>query len=257
MMTRIRFGSYVSKDTFVHFLDARVKLLCFIFFIMCIFSHSSWVSILVEFVVFLLFCLLAKINPFKLFMSTYCVILCFVIVSFVNVFVVQEGQVVFHYWIFTFTDAGLMRASFFACRLILGLLSGALLLACTSQMKLSDAISKLLSPLQKIGVPVQQLSFVFSLALRFLPDVMQEFSEIKLSQELRGASFSKGSISLRLRSVLSLFLPVLVTCLRKADELSFALLSKNYVPGAPRTSWSWEGCKRRTKFSDKFVSERV
>ena len=187
----------------------------------------------------LVFCALAKINFFDLLRSVAGIGIAFIIVSALNIFVIGEGNVVARFWIFTICDSGISRAAFYASRLVLGLLAGALLLACTPQMKLCDAISCLLSPLKKLGVPIEQLTFVLSLALRFVPDVMQEFQSIRTAQVLRGAKLN----------ILSLFIPVLVACVRRSEALSFALLSKNYVPGAPRTKWDWEECKIRTKFS--------
>ena len=187
----------------------------------------------------LVFCALAKLNIFDLLKSVAGIAVAFAIVSALNIFVIQEGNVVATFWVFAISSAGISRAAFYACRLILGLLAGALLLACTSQMKLCEAISQLLSPLQKIGVPISQLAFILSLALRFVPDVYDEFQTVRIAQKLRGAK----------RNVLSLFIPVTVACVRRSEALSFALLSKNYVPGAQRTSWSWEECKKRKKFS--------
>lgn len=229
----------MPKDSLVHRCDARIKLLMFIAYVLAVFLIPSIEALCVEFIVLLLFCALAKLNFLKLLKSVAGIAVAFVIVSALNIFVIQEGYIVADFGFFTIYEAGIARACFYASRLILGLLAGALLLACTSQMKLCDSVSQLLSPLQKIGVPISQLSFVLSLALRFVPDVYDEFQTVRIAQKLRGAH----------HNALSLFIPVTVACIRRSEALSFALLSKNYVPGAPRTSWSWEECKRRQKFS--------
>ena len=231
----ITLGSYVSKNSIIHKCDARVKLLAFIAYVLFVFLVLSWMALGVEFMVLLALCALAHLNIVDLAKSVLPIIIAFVIVSALNIFVIQEGNVVATLLIIKIYDSGITRAAFFATRLILGLLAGALLLACTPQMKLCEAISKLLAPLQKVGVPVSQLAFVLSLALRFVPDVYDEFQTVRTAQKLRGAR----------RNVLSVFIPVTVACVRRSEALSFALLSKNYVPGAARTSWSWEECKNR------------
>ena len=230
---------YIYKDSLLHKSDARLKLLAFIAYVLLVFLIPSWTALGVEFMLLLVFCAFAKLNIFDLLKSVAGIAVAFAIVSALNIFVIQEGNVVATFWVFAISSAGISRAAFYACRLILGLLAGALLLACTPQMKLCEAISQLLSPLQKIGVPISQLAFILSLALRFVPDVYDEFQTVRIAQKLRGAK----------RNVLSLFIPVTVACIRRSEALSFALLSKNYVPGAQRTSWSWEECKKRKKFS--------
>lgn len=231
----MKFASYTYKDSPLHKTEARAKLLAFIAYVLAVFFIPTWVALGVEFMLLLVFCALAKLNIFDLLKSVAGIAVAFVIVSALNIFVIQDGNIVATFWIFKMTDAGISRAAFYATRLILGLLAGALLLACTPQMKLCEAISQLLSPLQKIGVPVSQLAFILSLALRFVPDVYEEFQTVRIAQKLRGAK----------RNILSLFVPVTVACVRRSEALSFALLSKNYVPGAPRSSWNWQECKNR------------
>ena len=238
---------YIYKDSLLHKLDARAKLLAFIAYVLAVFLIPSWVALDVEFMLLLVFCALAKLNFFDLLKSVAGIAIAFVVVSALNIFVIQEGNIVARLWIFTMSDTGIARAAFYATRLVLGLLAGALLLACTSQMQLCEAISQLLSPLQKIGVPISQLAFVLSLALRFVPDVYEEFQTVRIAQKLRGAK----------HNVLSLFIPVTVACVRRSEALSFALLSKNYIPGASRTSWNWQECKNRQKFSQQTNNLRV
>ena len=236
----MKFASYIYKDSALHKCEARVKLLAFIVYVLAVFLIPSWTSLGLEFMALLTLCALAKLNFFDLLKSVAGIAIAFVIVSALNIFVIKDGNIVASFWVFTISDAGIARATFYACRLLLGLLAGALLLACTPQMKLCEAVSQLLSPLQKIGVPISQLAFVLSLALRFVPDVYEEFQTVRIAQKLRGAK----------RNVPALFVPVTVACIRRSEALSFALLSKNYVPGAPRTSWSWQECKKRKKFSE-------
>ena len=147
---------YIYKDSLLHKSDARLKLLAFITYVLLVFLIPSWTALGVEFMLLLVFCALAKLNIFDLLKSVAGIAVAFAIVSALNIFVIQEGNIVATFWVFAISDTGISRAAFYACRLILGLLAGALLLACTPQMKLCEAISQLLSPLQKIGVPISQ-----------------------------------------------------------------------------------------------------
>ncbi len=233
----------MRKNSYLHRCDARVKLLGFVLFVVLTYCFKDPHLLLANFLVLLLLCLLAKINPLSLASSVKWLIFGFVLISLANLFFTSEGTVVFQFFNFGFTDVGVNRFLLYATRLVLSLIAGALLLACTSQMKLCDAVSQLLSPLQKIGVPISQLSFILCLALRFVPDVYDEFKSVFVAQKLRGAKFQLSKPATSARNVIALFLPITLACIRKAEMLSFALMSKNFVAGAPRTRWSWRGQK--------------
>ena len=245
MRKKIKIGSFVPKDSFLHKLDARVKLLGFIAYVVVVYAFSDILLFVALALAILAICILAKVNPVSLVESVKWLILGFVVVAAMNLFFTNEGNLVAHLACFTITDSGVERFLIYGLRLVLTLFAGALLLACTSQMKLCEAISKLLSPLQRIGVPISQLSFILCLALRFVPDVYDEFKTVCVAQKLRGASFALKKPATAAKSVLALFLPTTFACIRNAEGLSFALLSKNFVAGAKRTNWDWENCKKR------------
>ena len=247
MNKKIKIGSYVPKNSPLHRCDARVKLLGFIAFVVLVYCLQEPFLFVTVFLIFLLLCILGKLNPMALGASVKWLIFGFVLVSSFNLFITSEGNVVLMILGINMTDVGINRFILYSIRLILSLLAGALLLACTSQMKLCDAISRLLSPLQKIGVPISQLSFILCLALRFVPDVYDEFRQVFVAQKLRGARFTLKKPTLAIKSIVAIFLPTTLACIRKAEGLSLALLSKNFVAGAPRTHWDWETWARTNK----------
>ena len=245
MRKKIKIGAYVPRNSLLHKCDARVKLLGFIAYVVVAYSFSNLIALALLSLFVLFVCFLAKLNPVSLVASVKWLMIGFVVVTALNLFFTNEGDTIAHFFCFTITDAGIERFLIYGLRLVLTLFAGALLLACTSQIKLCEAVSKLLSPLQRAGVPISQLSFILCLALRFVPDVYDEFKAVCVAQKLRGASFTLKKPATATKSVLSLFLPTTLACIRKSEGLSFALLSKNFVPGAKRTDWDWENCKKR------------
>lgn len=228
-------------------MDARWKFLAFVAFCVALFCWWNWFYIGCLACLLIVLTVAAKVSPLDLVRSVWGILLMLVIVSFLNIFVIQEGNAIFEWWIFRFTDVGLERALYYSARLVLLLMAGALLLATTAPMQLTEGIAKLLSPLQKIGIPISQLAMVLSLAIRFVPVIASEASSIKTAQALRGAHFSHGTLSQRISALVALVLPIVVGVVRHAENLSFALLSKNYVPGAKRTSWDYEGFLSRKR----------
>ena len=254
---KIKAGQYVRRNSILHKCDARAKILAFVVFVICVFSFLN-IWVLFGIAVFLVACCaIAKINFFSLVRSILPVLIGFAIISFFNAFVIHEGEVVFALGSLCIYSVGVYRSCLYAVRLCMTLLAGAFLLACTSQMQLTEGLGKLFSPLQKIGVPVSELSFVLALALRFVPVINSEVKTVITAQRLRGAHFTRGSFSKRIKAITSLVMPVTVGAIRKAEELSFALLSKNFVPGAPRTAWDYEGFQRRKKIVTKKPNTRV
>ena len=239
MASRLRIFHYVPADSIAHRLDARFKLLLALAFAISLFIDTLPAHLLVQLGILLIGCIFAKTNPLTLLSSVWIILLVFLLISSLNAVVVQSGTELINLGWLRVTDEGAERALFYGGRLALLLLGGALLLVCTSAVQLTDGLGRLLSPLQRVGVPVSQLAFILALAIRYVPILYDETTSIITAQKCRGARFSHGTLRERSNAIVSLFVPIFVASIRHADNLGQALLSKNYVPGADRTRWSY------------------
>ena len=152
-----------------------------------------------------------------------------------NLFYTKEGTVLFDWWIFTVTTGGIKRAFLMVVRIML-LVCGTLLLTyTTSPLALTDGLEMLLNPLKKIKVPVHEMSMMMSMALRFIPTLIEETDKIMSAQKARGADFSTGKLTERAKALLPLLVPLFVSSFRRADELAVAMESRCYHGGEGRT----------------------
>ena len=242
---KISIFHYVQGDSIAHRCDARIKFLIMIALAVASFLVMQPLQLLILGGILLLLCCIAKVNPLSLIYSVRFVLLGLLIITALNLLIVQTGSELWKFSILRITDEGLMRASIYGGRLTCLLMAGALLLACTSPIQLTDGIGKLFSPLQKLGVPVSQLAFVLALAIRYVPILVDETTTIVTAQKCRGAHISHGTFAQRSKTIVSLVVPVVMASVRHAENLGLALLSKNYIPGASRTEWTYQDFLRR------------
>lgn len=238
---------YVPRSSIAHRADPKIKLIILILFAILLFFVSQVVHLAIFACLLLLACVVAKIDPITLLKSIWVVLLVFIFISALNMLVVQSGEVLFSLGGIRITDEGCARALLYGGRMVLLLLAGALMLACTSPMQLTNGLGELFAPLQKLGVPISQLAFILALAIRYIPILYDETTSIVTAQKCRGASIGQGSLIERSRAIRTLIIPVIMASIRHAENLSLALLSKNYIAGAKRTKWSYEGFLERRK----------
>jgi len=233
----ITLGQYFPVDSPVHRLDPRTKLLCAIIYMSWLLLIESWITIgWVIFIVWLglqfskipLVIALKNIRPF---------IWLFLLTFFLHLFL-SEGRIL---WIIPFLDVpiyreGLQFGLLYNFRLIILILVAALLTLTTSPVDLTDALNRLLAPLKKLNVPVHDFVMMMSLALRFIPTLLQEAERIQKAQMARGLSFD-GSLFQKLKQMIPLLLPLFISAFRRAEELALAMDARCYNCNATRTNY--------------------
>ena len=225
MLKDITLGQYFPGDTIIHKLDPRTKLILVIVFIVALFLAVDWISYAFMFVVT---ALCVKVSTIKLKSIL-------VFTGILNLFYTQGGTVLFDWWIFTISTAGIKRAFLMIVRIMLLITGTFLLTYTTSPIALTDGLEMLLNPLKKIKVPVHEMSMIMSMALRFIPTLIEETDKIMSAQKARGADFSTGKITERAKALLPLLVPLFVSSFRRADELAVAMESRCYHGGEGRT----------------------
>ena len=235
MLSNITMGQYYPTDSIVHRLDPRVKILLTIAFIVGIFLvHSLWgYALALAFVYFM-----ARLShvPFKMLMRGLRPLRFILVLTFVlNLFFSGEGTILWQWSFITITHEGLSRAVHYCLRLLFLVIGTSLLTLTTSPVSLSDGLELLLSPLKVIHFPAHELAMMMTIALRFIPTLLEEADKIMKAQMARGADFESGNLLARAKAMVPLLVPLFVSAFRRAGDLATAMESRCYRGGEGRT----------------------
>lgn len=234
MIRDITLGQYYPGDSVIHRLDARVKIVATLLFIVELFIVDNFIGFIIAAGALAAVILASKV-PFSYIvrgLKPIFVILCFTFV--LNMFMV-DGRVLVRIGFLKITEEGLRLAVFMAVRLILLLLGSSMLTLCTRPLSLTDGIERLLSPLKKIGVPAHEIAMMMTIALRFIPTLLEETDKIMKAQQARGADFESGNIIQRAKSLVPILVPLFVSAFRIAQDLAMAMEARCYRGGEHRT----------------------
>ncbi len=235
MLDGITLGQYFPGDSVLHRLDPRAKIALTVLLVVLVFIAHGFVSYAILFAAVVGLALSSKISP-KLLMKAVKPILFIVAFTFVlNIFFVPTGRVVFKLGFMQITDDGLVTATYLAIRLVLLVLTTQLLTLTTSPIELTDGLESLMKPLSKIGFPAHELAMMMSIALRFIPTLLEEADKIMKAQMARGADFESGNLMARAKAMIPLLVPLFVSAFRRADELALAMEARCYRGGANRS----------------------
>lgn len=235
MLKDITLGQYFPGDTVIHKLDPRTKLILVIVFIVALFLAVDWISYAVMFLVTALCVKISTIKLKSILKGLKPLIFIIVFTGILNLFYTKGGTVLFDWWIFTVTTAGIKRAFLMIVRIMLLLTGTFLLTYTTSPLALTDGLEILLNPLKKIRVPVHEMSMMMSMALRFIPTLIEETDKIMSAQRARGADFESGNLLDRAKALVPILVPLFISAFRRADELAVAMECRCYHGGQGRT----------------------
>ncbi|WP_283706049.1 energy-coupling factor transporter transmembrane component T family protein [Clostridium perfringens] len=237
MLKDITIGQYIPGDSFVHKLDPRTKILISFIFIASLFIVDKfWGYIFI--IAFLGATVLISKLQFKyLYKGLKPVFLLIAITAALNIFMIKgtEDTLIWHWKILYIYKEGIRTAIFMALRLILLIMGTSVLTLTTSPIELTDGIESLLKPFKKIGVPAHELAMMMTIALRFIPTLIDETDKIMKAQKARGADFESGNIIQKAKSLIPLLIPLFISSFRRADELAMAMEARCYRGGDGRT----------------------
>ena len=234
MLNNITIGQYFPGNSILHRLDPRTKIAMLFFLIIAIFVFDQPVAYLVL-TLLTLGCMVVSRVPMKTQIGSLKPLWWIILFTFLIHLFSADGRPLFHFWILTATWEGLVRGFFICLRLALLMLLSSLLTFTTSPLKLTDALEAILSPLKAIGVPAHELAMMMTIALRFVPTLIEETDKIMKAQQSRGADFLTGSILHRLKNVVPILVPLFISAFRRADELAMAMEARCYRGGVGRT----------------------
>ncbi|NLN15367.1 MAG: energy-coupling factor transporter transmembrane protein EcfT [Tissierellia bacterium] len=233
-MKDITIGQYFPGDTFIHRLDPRIKIIITALFITSLFFINKFYPYLFIIGFIVLAVNMSKV-PFKYILKGLRPLMVLILITFfINIFM-TKGEVLFELGPLAVTKEGLRQAVFMALRLIFLITGTSLLTLTTSPISLTDGIEKLLSPFKKVGLPAHELAMMMTIALRFIPTLLEETDKIMKAQMARGADFESGNIIRRAKNLVPLLVPLFINAFRRADELAIAMEARCYRGGDNRT----------------------
>ena len=235
MISDITIGQYYKGDSFVHKLDPRAKIILTVLFVAMIFICKNFFSLSLVLGVILLSVSASKV-PFRMFAKSLKPIVPIVLfTAIINIFYITGGKELLSLGFIKITEKGLFTAIFMAIRIIFLIISSSLLTYTTVPTQLTDAIERLLSPLKVFHIPVHTLAMMMTLALRFIPTLIEEVERITNAQRARGADFESGSFMDKIKALIPILIPLFISAFRRAYELSYAMTCRCYTGGEGRT----------------------
>ncbi|MBU9710775.1 energy-coupling factor transporter transmembrane component T family protein [Evansella tamaricis] len=237
MLDHIIIGQYVPGHSKVHRLDPRAKLICLMLFMVFLFVSRHPLSIGVALLIAVLAFGLANV-PLTFYLRGMRFIAIIIIFTFLlHLFMTKEGPVLFTTPIVTIYLGGVLEGVLVGVRLLLLVIMASLLTLTTTPVDLTDGMESLMLPLKKVGMPTHELAFMISIALRFIPTLLEEAMKIIKAQMARGANFTQGSIWKRVKAFVPVLVPLFVQSLNRAEDLAIAMESRGYEGGEGRTKF--------------------
>ena len=234
MLKDITLGQFFPGDSLLHRLDPRTKIVLLFFFLAAIFVFDSPLAY-AALTAFTAALIAVSRVPLLLMLKALKPLSWIIAFTFVIHLVSTPGDAFFHVWIFDLTWQGAAKGFFIALRLALLILLSALLTYTTSPLALTDALETLMQPVKRVGVPAHEIAMMMTIALRFVPTLIEEADKIMKAQQARGADFTEGSVIERVKGFVPILVPLFISAFRRADDLALAMEARCYRGGVGRT----------------------
>ncbi|MDD3766014.1 MAG: energy-coupling factor transporter transmembrane component T [Eubacteriales bacterium] len=234
MLKDITLGQYFPGNSFIHKLDAMMKLIFSILFLAVVFMVNNFLGYGVIAVFTALVIYISKV-PFRFVLKGIKPLWIFILFTAALNLFMKDGQVLWQWGALRLTREGIIFSVFMIFRIVFLIMGTSMLTYTTSPIELTDGIERLLTPFGKMGMPTHELAMMMSIALRFVPTLLEETDKIMKAQAARGADFTSGSLIKRAKALLPLLVPLFISAFRRADELAIAMESRCYRGGEGRT----------------------
>lgn len=235
MLKDITIGQYFPGDSVIHRLDARFKIALTAIFIIMLFASDSFLALLIAMVFFVIAFIASKLSFKLLLKSMKPIVPIIIFTSLLNIFFIDGKALVDCFGLFMITDNGLITSGYMIIRLIALICGSSLLTYTTSPIVLTDAIEQIMKPLSKLHFPTHELAMMMTIALRFIPTLIEETDKIMSAQKARGADLDSGTLIERAKALIPILIPLFVSSFRRAEELALAMECRCYNGGEGRT----------------------
>ena len=235
MIKDITIGQYIPGESFVHKMDPRVKILLSFAYIIGLFLVTNFTGyiFIVAFIAIVIFS--AKLPFIYIYKGLKPILILILITAILNIFMLDGKTKIFAWKFITIYKEGLITAALMVLRLIFLIVGTSIITLTTSPIELTDGIEKLLSPFKRFGMPAHELAMMMTIALRFIPTLIDETDKIMKAQKARGADFESGNVVKKAKSLIPLLVPLFISSFRRADELAMAMEARCYRGGEGRT----------------------
>ena len=234
MIRDITLGQYYQTESVIHKLDPRVKLVATICFIISLFVVKSWIGYVLAAAFLVTMIKLSKV-PFQFMVKGMKAIVFILIITAVFNLFLTPGETLVTVWRFTITKEGLQTAVMMAVRLSFLIIGSSVMTLTTTPNSLTDGLEKLMKPLKHLKVPVHEIAMMMSIALRFIPILLEETDKIMKAQIARGADFESGNLIKKAKAMVPLLVPLFISAFRRANDLAMAMEARCYRGGEGRT----------------------
>lgn len=234
MIREITIGQYYPADSIIHRLDPRVKIIATFLFIISLFVFDSFIGYAVV-ILFLAVCIGLSKVPFSYMVKGLKAIMMLLMLTVIINMFMTPGEPMVSLWKFTITKEGFRAAAFMALRLTLLIIGSSVMTLTTTPNNLTDALESLLKPLKRFKVPVHEIAMMMSIALSFIPILIEETDKIMKAQMARGADFENKNLVKRIQSYIPILVPLFISAFRRAGDLAMAMEARCYRGGDGRT----------------------
>ncbi len=234
MIRDITLGQYYPGKSLIHRLDARTKIIATLLYLIELFIVNNFWGFLIAGAALFIVIGMSRVPVKFIFRGLSAVFLIIAFTVILNIFMV-DGRILWQWKFLKITYEGLARAAFMAVRLVLLIIGTSMMTLTTKPIELTDGIEKLLSPFSRIGFPSHEVALMMTIALRFIPTLMEETDKIIKAQQARGADFESGNLLQRAKSLIPILIPLFISSFRIAQELALAMESRCYHGGKGRT----------------------
>lgn len=248
MLNDITLGQFYPINSIIHRLDPRIKIILTVLLVVLLFIAQNFYSFLAIACLCIVAVLISQVPVRYMLKSFKPLIFIIIITSLFNLFL-TDGRILWQYGVFKITYEGLNLAVFMVIRLLLLITVTNLLTLTTSPILLTDGLERLMSPLKKIKVPSHEIAMMMTIALRFIPTLLEETDKIIKAQSARGADFSSGNLLSRAKAMIPILIPLFISAFRRADELALAMECRCYSGGENRTRMRQLKIKKADVFS--------
>ena len=236
MLKDITLGQYFPGDSVIHRIDSRFKIVLDIIYVVMLFVADNFISIAVAGIFILMAYAVSGIKAMMMLKSLKPIMPLILFTAILNLFFVNgTGEPLVDWWVITIYQEGITTAVFMVVRIVCLIIGMSLLTYTTSPIVLTDAIERLLSPLKKIKLPVHELAMMMTIALRFIPTLIEETDKIMAAQKARGAELDTGGLMKRAKALVPILIPLFVSAFKRANELAMAMECRCYKGGDGRT----------------------
>lgn len=242
MLNNITIGTYLPLNSVIHRLNPLAKIIALIILLVGVFIINNLYVYLGSMVFILILIKIAKLSVGRLLKQVKILYFMFIFLFIINILMLRTGEVVFTIFSFKVYSGALYQTAIIFFRLTSMVFLSSILTMCTKPLDLTLGIEQLLSPAKKLGFPAHEVAMMISIALRFIPTLVEETNKIMIAQTSRGVDFQANKLSVKIKAVISLLIPLFVASFKRAEELANAMEARGYNPSAKRTrfvSYRW------------------